>query len=47
MIGLMRGFTVILELKDLLGVEAVVKDHRGSKGPYKYAEGVLDAVRWT
>lgn len=34
----------ILELKDLLGIEAVVEDHRGSKGPYKYTEDVLDAI---
>jgi hypothetical protein len=34
----------ILELKDLLGVEAVVKDHRGIKGPYKYTEDVLHAI---
>lgn len=35
----------VLELKDLLGVEAVVKDHRGSKGPYKYTEDVLHTIK--
>lgn len=34
----------ILVLKDLLGVEAVVKDHRGIKGPYKYTEDVIRSI---
>jgi hypothetical protein len=33
-----------LELKNLLGVEAVLRDHRGLKGPYKYTEGVLEEI---
>jgi len=34
----------ILELKEALGVEAVVKDHRGLKGPYKYTEDLLEKI---
>jgi hypothetical protein len=34
----------ILELKNLLGVEAVVHDHRGLKGPYKYTEAVVEEI---
>ena len=34
----------ISEIKDLLGVEVVVKDHRGIKAPYKYTENVLHAI---
>lgn len=34
----------ILELKGLLGVEAVVQDHRGLKGPYKYTEPVQEQI---
>jgi hypothetical protein len=33
-----------LALKELLGVEAVVQDHRGLKGPYKYIADVLDVI---
>ena len=34
----------MLELKELLGVAAVVEDHRGLKGPYKYTEAVVEAI---
>lgn len=34
----------MLELKDLLGIEAVVKDHRGIKVPYKYTVDVLGII---
>jgi hypothetical protein len=34
----------ILQLKALLGVEAVVHDHRGLKGPYKYTEAVVEEI---